>query len=412
MKSLMESSLPLTDIEVLHVIFETQADQRPEAVAVVFGREQTTYAELESRANRLARHLRGRGVGRRSVVAMMLPRAIEAYSTLLGILKTGAAYVPIDPEYPADRVAYILEDSDAEALVTTLDLASRHRAFGGAVVRVDADRDAIAAESPARLRSEEAGVGGRDLCYVIYTSGSMGRPKGVMIEHRSACHLVRAEGRIFGVRPEDRVYQGSSLSFDLSVEEVWLAFHAGATLVAATPEMAHAGPDLSQLLTECGVTVLSSVPTLLAMLKEDVPTLRLLILGGEACPDRVVARWARPGRRVVNTYGPTETTVIATYTDLSPDKPVTIGRAVPGYPCTSSTTDCGRSLAARWARSASAAPALRAGTWDFRSGRASGSYRTHSHRTAKWMRGSTARAIWDASTRTATSSSSAVGTRR
>ncbi len=331
MKSLMESSLPLTDIEVLHVIFETQADQRPEAVAVVFGREQTTYAELESRANRLARHLRGRGVGRRSVVAMMLPRAIEAYSTLLGILKTGAAYVPIDPEYPADRVAYILEDSDAEALVTTADLASRHRAFGGAVVRVDADRDAIAAESPARLRSEEAGVGGRDLCYVIYTSGSMGRPKGVMIEHRSACHLVRAEGRIFGVRPEDRVYQGSSLSFDLSVEEVWLAFHAGATLVAATPEMAHAGPDLSQLLTECGVTVLSSVPTLLAMLKEDVPTLRLLILGGEACPDRVVARWARPGRRVVNTYGPTETTVIATYTDLSPGKPVTIGRAVPGY---------------------------------------------------------------------------------
>ena len=120
-------------------------------------------------------------------------------------------------------------------------------------------------------------------------------------------------------------------SFDLSVEEVWLAFHAGTTLVAATPGMAHAGPDLSQLLTECGVTVLSSVPTLLAILKEDVPTLRLLILGGEACPDRVVARWPRPGRRVVNTYGPTETTVIATNTDLSPGKPVTIGRAVPGY---------------------------------------------------------------------------------
>src|SRR2546422_170172 len=161
--------------EALHSLFEAQADARPEAVAIVFGREETTYAELESRANRLARHLRGRGVGRGSIVAMLLPRSVDAYAALLGILKSGAAYVPIDPEYPADRVAYILEDSGAGALVTTAELASRHRAFGGAVVRVDADRDAIAAESPARLRSEEAGVGGRDLCYVIYTSGSMGR---------------------------------------------------------------------------------------------------------------------------------------------------------------------------------------------------------------------------------------------
>ena len=222
---------------------------------------------------------------------------MDAYATILAILKAGAAYVPIDPEYPQDRVAYILEDSGAGALVTTAGLAARHPEFGGAVISVDAGRAAIAAESPARLQPDEVCVGGRDLCYVIYTSGSMGRPKGVMIEHRNAYHLVRSESWIFGVRPEDRVYQGSSLSFDLSVEEVWLAFHAGATLVAATPEMEHAGPDLSQLLKNSGVTVLSTVPTLLAMLKEDVPSVRLLILGGEACPDWVVARWARPGRR-------------------------------------------------------------------------------------------------------------------
>ena len=116
----------------------------------------------------------------------------------------------------------------------------------------------------------------------------------------------------------------------MSFEEIWLAFHAGATLVAATPEMAHAGPDLSRYLTDCGVTVLSCVPTLLSMLAEDVPTLRLLILGGEVCPDRLVERWARPGRRIVNTYGPTEATVIATYADLSRGKPVTIGRPIPG----------------------------------------------------------------------------------
>ena len=174
-------------------------------------------------------------------------------------------------------------------------------------------------------------MGPRNLCYIIYTSGSTGRPKGVMIEHRNAWRLVRAEGCIFKVRPEDRVYQGASLCFDVSFEEIWLAFHAGATLVAATPEMAHAGPDLSRYLTDHGVTVLSCVPTLLSMLAEDVPTLRLLILGGEVCPDRLVERWARPGRRIVNTYGPTEATVIATYADLSRGKPVTIGRAVPSY---------------------------------------------------------------------------------
>src|SRR5207247_3533600 len=229
---------------------------------------------------------------------------------------------------PPDRVAYILEDSGAGALMTTADLARGPAAFSGAIVRVDADHDAIAAESPARLLREETGVGPRDLCYIIYTSGSTGRPKGVMIEHRNASYLVRAEGHIYAARPEDRVYQGASLAFDVSFEEVWLAFHAGATLVAATPEMAHAGPDLSRLLTERGVTVLSCVPTLLSMLAEDMPSLRLLILGGEVCPDRLVERWARPGRRMVNTYGPTETTVIATYTDLTPGKPVTIGRAV------------------------------------------------------------------------------------
>src|SRR5438034_1552058 len=322
---------PVEDFQVLHEIFEVQADARPEAVAVMFDREETTYADLEARANRLARHLRSRGVQRGSLVAMLLPRSADAYAALLGILKAGAAYVPLDPEYPADRVAYILENCAASALVTVAELAVRHAGFGGAVIRVDADGETIDAESSIRLPRNVVGVGPRDLCYVIYTSGSTGRPKGVMIEHRSACHLVGAEGCIFNVRPEDRVYQGFSLAFDASVEEVWLAFRSGATLVAATPEMAHAGPDLSRLLAERRVTVLSCVPTLLSMLAEDVPTVRLLIFGGETCPDQLVERWSRPGRRLVNTYGPTEATVIATYSDLSPGKPVTIGRAVPGY---------------------------------------------------------------------------------
>ena len=323
--------LPAARPPLLHQVFERQADARPDAVAVSFGSQQSTYADLERRANRVARYLRDLGVGRGSLVAMLLPRSIDTYAALLGILKSGAAYVPMDPECPADRVAYILRDCGADALVTTRDLAAVGAGFGGAVVRLDGDRAAMDAASPARLRPETVGAGPGDLCYVIYTSGSTGRPKGVMIEHRNACHLVCVEGAIYGAQPEDRVYQGASLSFDLSVEEIWLAFQSGATLVAATPEMAQAGPDLSRKLVESGVTVLSCVPTLLSMLNEDIPKLRLLILGGERCPEQLVERWARPGRRMFNTYGPTETTVIATYTELIPGRPVTIGRAVPGY---------------------------------------------------------------------------------
>ena len=295
----------------LHEIFEAQAERAPDAVAVVFGDQAISYGELDARANQFARSLRQRGVSRGSAVAILLPRSIEAYAAILGILKAGAAYVPIDPACPPERVAWILADSGACAM--------------------DTDRGQIAAQSPAPLSRDVESALSEDLCYLIYTSGSTGRPKGVMVEHRNVCHLVEAESRIFEVRPEDRVYQGAPLCFDLSVEEIWLAFAAGATLIAATPEMAHAGPDLPGHLAESGVTVLSCVPTLLSMMHQaNLPDLRLLILGGETCPNPLVARWARPGRRIVNTYGPTETTVIATYAEVSPENPVTIGRPIPG----------------------------------------------------------------------------------
>ena len=316
--------------ERLHELFEATADLFPGEIALMCGDERMTYGELEQKANQLARHLRRLGAGRGGCVAFLLPRSEDVYVALLAVLKAGAAYVPLDPDYPADRIGFILADCGARAVVTTAALAGKCAGFAGAVVVLEAQQREILGESDARLASGE-GCAPEDLCYVIYTSGTTGRPKGVQIEHRSACNLVRAEGRLFQVRPTDRVYQGFSIAFDASVEEAWLAFHAGAALVVGTREMMQAGPALSRLLTEAGVTVFSCVPTLLAMMSEDVPGVRLLILGGEACPADLVTRWARPGRRMVNTYGPTEGTVIATSGDCDPRKPVTIGRPVPNY---------------------------------------------------------------------------------
>lgn len=306
-------------------------DERPDAVAVAAGDSGTTYRDLDHLANRMARLLRSIGVGRGSLVAILLPRSMESCAAILAVLKSGAAYVPLDPGYPADRVGRILADCRASAAVTSAPLEGLLTGFPGAVLRVDADAALIGRGSHRRFRRGEVDVGPRDLCCVIYTSDSAGRPKGVMIEHRSARRLVEAEASIFAIRPRDRVCQGSSLACDAAVEEVWLAFRAGATLVPATPEMARAGPDLPRILTASGVTVLSCDPTPLSKFTGKLPRLRLLILRGGTCPDELVARWARPGLRIVNTYGPTEATVIATHADLRAGEPVTIGRPLPGY---------------------------------------------------------------------------------
>ena len=316
---------------LVHEFFEAQAAARPDRIAVEFDGTRLTYGELEARANQLARLLRASGLAPGGYVAMHLPRSPEVYVTLLAILKAGAAYVPVDPDCPPERVAGIVTDCQAPLLITTTCLAANLLALGCPVLCLDAQREALAAQATHRLPRAEVEVTSRDLCYVIYTSGSTGRPKGVQIEHRSAVNLVRAEGDIFKITPADRVYQGFSVAFDASVEEIWLAFFAGATLVAATDDMHRAGPELSRLLARAGVTVFSCVPTLASMMDAAVPSLRLLIFGGEECPRDLVRRWARPGLRIVNTYGPTEATVIATWGDCDPGEPVTLGQAVPGY---------------------------------------------------------------------------------
>jgi len=320
-----------TELVALHAVFEDSCDRIPDAIAASVGRDSLTYSELDARANRFARYLRRRGIARGSVVGLMLPRSTDCYVAMLGVLKAGAAYLPIDPEFPQERIAYMLRDSGAKLLLASDSSALPFVSSSIDVVHINRDHELIAAEDPQRLPVTEQSARSSDLCYILYTSGSTGRPKGVMVEHRNVYHLVSAERKVFEVQPSDRVYQGASLCFDLSVEEIWLAFAAGATLVAGTKELCRAETDPAEALAAMGVTVLSCVPTMLTMMNAEIPSLRLLILGGEASPESLVARWSREGRRIVNTYGPTEATVIATYADVGAGRPVTIGRPMPGY---------------------------------------------------------------------------------
>jgi non-ribosomal peptide synthetase-like protein len=311
----------------LHELFEATCAAFADSIAVEYGPERLTYAVLEARANQLAHHLLTAGVRAGDLVAVLMRRRIDVYLAVLAALKCGAAYVPLDPAYPPDRVKLILEDCGARVVLTDSTLSCRTGARAH-IIALDREAGAIAACPTKRLQPL---IRATSPAYVIYTSGTTGRPKGVVVSHASASNLVRAEQNIFDVDADDRVYQGFSPAFDASVEEIWLAFASGATLLAATPEMERAGPDLGRLLADGRVSVLSCVPTLLSMMEGEPETVRLLILGGEPCPRRLVERFSRPGRRIVNTYGPTETTVIASFADLKPGKAVTIGTAVPSY---------------------------------------------------------------------------------
>jgi non-ribosomal peptide synthetase-like protein len=337
--------------ELLHEIFAATARRAPDRVAVRWGAHLLSYAGLQERAGLIAGRLRGLGLGRGDRVLVWLPRGPDMYAAQLGILAAGATYVPLDPDTPRDRAAFIAKDCGARAVISLPPQADEARHLPCPLINLT-DRGQTPegrgqTSASANKQGEKAdpldGVGAAwpdraatgatpdDCAYIIYTSGTTGRPKGVMISHRSICHLVRSEGTVLGLRESDLVFQGFSLSFDMSLEEIWPAWAAGATLLCGTTDMIRAGGDLAGLLAAAGVTVWSCVPTLLAMQEGDVPSLRLLNLGGEACPPDLVRRWHRPGRRILNTYGPTETTITATYAECEPGRPITIGRPLPGY---------------------------------------------------------------------------------
>ncbi|RJQ75511.1 amino acid adenylation domain-containing protein [Pseudonocardiaceae bacterium YIM PH 21723] len=316
---------PVIDL-CLHHIFEEQVDKSPDALALLCGSREFTYSELDIRANRLAHSLLENGVGPGTFVAIYCDRSELPIIGILACHKIGAPYVPIDPSYPGERIAHIIGELGVKFCLT-----DHNRSQAAVRHFTDVHRMHIDEPMPAPDHRPAVTVDPDELAYVIYTSGTTGRPKGVMTAHRHVSRFVVAFNEACATGPDDRVLQGFSLSFDGSVEEIWMAFSNGSALIVPTADAPKLGEELAVHLDQLGITYFSTVPTLLSTLGQDVPSLRTVVLSGEVCRPELITRFSRPGLRILNVYGPTEATVNTTVKECHPGEPVTIGRPLRGY---------------------------------------------------------------------------------
>lgn len=318
-------------------LFAAQVAARPRAVALSFGATHLSYADLDARAERLAGQLTMLGAGPGAMVGLCLPRSLDLIVALVAILKSGAGYLPLDPAYPGERLAFMVEDANALLII-----ASEHADWlPPGRQRIDPHQAEHAKANPSPTRRAAAA---NDLAYVIYTSGSTGKPKGVAIEHAAVTRLFSATDGWFGFRPSDVWTLFHSVSFDFSVWEIWGALLHGGRLVIVPESTTRDPAAFLRLLAEEGVTVLNQTPSAFAALDRadhdrggrDQLSLRLVIFGGEALDPRRLAGWyQRRGEHahLVNMYGITETTVHVTYRPLSPtdteQRSSLIGRPIP-----------------------------------------------------------------------------------
>lgn len=288
-------------------LFESQVGRTPDAVALELAAEHLTYSDLNRMADKLARYLKANKVGPEITVGICVERSPKMIIGMLGILKAGGAFVPLDPFYPAQRLEFMLEDSGVEVLLTQQSLRESLPRTKATVICLDSDWLSIEQEAEGEIA---AGVAPDNLAYIIYTSGSTGRPKGVLTQHRGVCNLAAAQVDAFDVQSSSRVLQFASSSFDASVSEIFMALTTGATLHLGS-KYPMVGTALFQLLSEEAISTATIPPATLATLPgEDLPALQALIVAGESCPSGTAARWSI-GRRFFNAYGPTETTVCA-----------------------------------------------------------------------------------------------------
>ncbi|QLE54757.1 non-ribosomal peptide synthetase [Nostoc sp. TCL26-01] len=291
-----------------HQLFTTQAENTPDAVAVVFGQQHLTYRQLNQQANQLAHHLQQLGVVPETIVGICLERSLEMIVAFLAILKAGGAYLPLDPAYPQERLTFMLADSQIPILLTSQNLSAKLPAYSGQILCLDTNWEKIAQHSQENPTSD---VTIQNLAYLIYTSGSTGTPKGVLIPHAGLVNLTLDKIRTCRVQPDSRVLQFFSFSFDASIPEIFMALGSGAALHLATPAELLPGAALMQLLQERAITHITILPSALTALSaDDLPALKMVLVGGEAPSPEMIAEWSK-GRLFINAYGPTETTVNA-----------------------------------------------------------------------------------------------------
>ncbi len=317
--------------ERLDRVFSQRAEASGSHPAVISAGRSWTYAEMDRRANQLARLLIEKGVRAGDRVALLLDRSAETYIAVLAVMKAGAAFVPLATAFPPERMALIVEDAGIRLVLTIEGYLEKASQLSIDNLLIDRAGEEVDAKDASPLSASEVATSTDDTCYILYTSGTTGKPKGVVIRHQSICNFVRVAAHSYGYKPSDRVYQGMTIAFDFSTEEIWVPFAAGATIVPAAGQMTLVGEELAEFLREHEITCMACSPTLLSSMESDVPSLRLILVGGEACPQNLVARWATEKRKILNTYGPTEATVTATMAVLTPDKPVTIGKPLPTY---------------------------------------------------------------------------------
>jgi amino acid adenylation domain-containing protein len=305
--------------KLIHQLFEEQVERTPHALAACFENDSLTYRELNRRANQLARHLRTLGVGPDQLAGIFVERSLEMVVGLLGVLKAGGAYVPIDPDYPAERLEYMLRDAAPRVLLTLERLRSRLPATTATIIALDAQWPSIAGHDAADLDPAMLGLRSEHLAYVIYTSGSTGTPKGAMNEHRALINRLQWMQDRYRLGPADRVLQKTPFSFDVSVWEFFWTLASGARLIIARPQ-GHQDPRyLSELIEETAVTTLHFVPSMLqAFLDEHrvatCPSVRRVICSGEELTPTLQNRCLRalPQARLSNLYGPTEAAIDVT----------------------------------------------------------------------------------------------------
>jgi amino acid adenylation domain-containing protein len=312
----------------LHELFEAQARRVPEATAAVLDAERISYRELNARADALARRLIGLGVGPERLVGVSMQPSIDRLVALLGILKAGGGYLPLDPALPEQRLSFMLADAAAPVVIT--DPASRP-----SLPPTDAVLLEVAAAEPvdSATAGEAARPAGCHVAYVIYTSGSTGQPKGVLVEHRNAVNLVAGQIDYWRLGTADRVLQFSSLNFDVSVLDTFAALCSGATLVLASQQTKLSPPRLGALMREQRVSFASLSPAMLSLLADqEFPDLRVLISAGEELRSELAMSWLRPGLRLCNGYGPTEATVLSAFAEIDAGLlPPPIGRPPANY---------------------------------------------------------------------------------